>query len=145
MYRCPACPRCPGPVWPWARGDDLFVNVLGFAKTQAPLHAASAQYYALVNREDLASDTAPPGYATLVLEWRLDGQADFLAPYALNSDGNPQFLKFYIPASNHRYSAKGLMDAMNSSMRGEKSTDILLCADNSVVAFLSVGYLCRDR
>ena len=110
---------------PFSRGDDLFVNVLGFAKNQAPLHAASAQYYALVNRENLPGDTAPPGYATLVLEWRLDGQADFLAPYALNSDGNPQFLKFYIPASNHRYSAKGLMDAMNSSMRGEHALQAL--------------------
>ena len=110
---------------PFGRGDDLFVNVLGFAKNQAPLHAASAQYYALVNRENLPGDAAPPGYATLVLEWRLDGQADFLAPYALNSDGNPQFLKFYIPASNHRYSAKGLMDAMNSSMRGEHALQAL--------------------
>ena len=96
----------------------MFVNVLGFAKTQAALHAASGQYCALVNREDPTGDTAPPGYATLVLEWRVYGPSDFPAAYAPDANGNPQYLKIFISASTHRYSAKTLKDALNSSLRG---------------------------
>eukprot|EP01043_Picozoa_sp_COSAG02_P060361 COSAG02_NODE_7869_length_2811_cov_2.274705_1_plen_188_part_00 len=110
---------------PFGRGDDLFVNVLGFAKTQAPLHAASNQYYALVNREDLAGDTAPPGYATLVLEWRVYGQSDFPAAYATDADGNQQYLRIFIPAGNHRYSAKTLKDILNAALRGQHAEQAL--------------------
>jgi hypothetical protein len=60
-----------------------------------------------------------------VLEWRVYGQSDFPAPYATDANGNPQYLKFYIPASNHRYSAKTLKDELNTSLRGEHALQAL--------------------
>ena len=55
---------------PDGSGNDLFVQVLGFAKTQAPLHAAGNEYYATVQ-----DDPSNPGLAVFVIEWRLNGQS----------------------------------------------------------------------
>jgi hypothetical protein len=104
---------------PFGLGNDLFVNVLGYSTTQAPMHAAGKEYYALVSRDGLTADTAPPGYATLVLEWRVSGQSDFPTAFATDGNGNPQYIKFFVPASNHRFSTQALKDTINESIAGE--------------------------
>lgn len=88
--------------------EDMFVNVLGFATSQGPLHAPAAEFYATVATPTDEGGWNTLGQAHILMEWRLSGQSDFQSPIPAG-----QYARAYIPAAGHRYSTEALRNTLN--------------------------------
>ena len=91
----------------WARLTNPGKRVLGSAA------ASELAYSALVRRDGHTADRDGVGFASLVLEWKVSGQTDFLPAYWTDGNLNPQYLVFAINADNYHYSAQTLKDTLN--------------------------------
>jgi hypothetical protein len=106
------------------KGQDLFVNVLGFATTQT-LHSPAQEFSTV-----LTTDYTPPyldGYARLAVEWQRQGQT------WTQARANIQTLVLYIP--NRTYTAKSFMEAVNAFLALDRQQ--LLQRDNVTRLYLT--------